>query len=31
MGVPMPYTQMVEEGLVNADGSPMNVPPGIQF
>ena len=31
MGVPMPYTQMVEEGLVNADGSPMTVPPGIQF
>jgi len=31
MGVPMPYTQMVEEGLVNADGSPQDVKPGLQF
>ena len=31
MGVPMPYTQMVEEGLVNEDGSPQYVKPGLQF
>ena len=31
MGVTMPYTQMVEEGLVNEDGSPQYVRPGLQF
>ena len=31
MGVTMPYTQMVEEGLVNEDGSPQYVKPGLQF
>ena len=31
MGVPMPYTQMVEEGLVDENGSPQYVKPGLQF
>ena len=31
MGVPMPYTQMVEEGLIGEDGFPPVVPPGLQF
>ena len=31
MGFTMPYTQMVEEGLVNEDGSPQYVRPGLQF
>tara|TARA_B100000614_G_C14503123_1_gene475482 strand:- start:353 stop:1102 length:750 start_codon:yes stop_codon:yes gene_type:complete len=31
MGVPMPFSQMVEEGLIGEDGIPPVVPAGLQF
>ena len=31
MGVPMPFSQMEEEGLIGEDGIPPVVPTGLQF
>ena len=31
MGVPMPYSQMVEEGIAEEGGTPPVIPAGLQF